>query len=133
MVRSLLLKKWNTKKCFWTFLNATLNNAHKELFKYAFFLIIIWLLTLLTLNNGVFPAIVQRSYVQLRDRSTVPVQHGTVAHKGMLQIKKNALQPQISAIDVVSNLIWVMSVNGINVGEFIRQIFGYKMIYNFKH
>ena len=29
------------------------------------FLLIIWLLTLLTLNNGVFPAILQRSYVQL--------------------------------------------------------------------
>ena len=39
-------------------------------------------LTLLALNNGVFPAIVQRSYVMLRDRSTVPVQHGALAHKG---------------------------------------------------
>ena len=116
----------NLPKCY-------LKQCTQRVVQICFFLIIIWLLTLLTLNNGVFPAIVQRSYVQLRDRSTVPVQHGTVAHKGMLQIKKNALQPQISAIDVVSNLIWVMSVNGINVGEFIRQIFGYKMIYSFKH
>ena len=34
------------------------------------------MLTLLTLNNGVFPVTVQRSYVQLRDWSTVPVQRG---------------------------------------------------------
>ena len=26
-----------------------------------------------------------------------------------------------------------MPVNGINVGEFIRQVFGYKVIYSFKH
>ena len=35
-----------------------------------FFLHINWLQTLLTLNNGVFPVIVKRSYVQLRDGST---------------------------------------------------------------
>ena len=34
------------------------------------------MLMLLTLNNGVFPVTMQRSYVQLNDRSTVPVQHG---------------------------------------------------------
>ena len=31
---------------------------------------------LLTLNNSGFLVAVQRSYVQFRDRSTVPVQHG---------------------------------------------------------
>ena len=31
---------------------------------------------LLTLNNGIFLVAVQRSYVRLRDKSTVPVQHG---------------------------------------------------------
>ena len=31
-----------------------------------FFLLTVWLLTLLNLNNGVFPFTVQRSYVQLR-------------------------------------------------------------------
>ena len=27
----------------------------------------------------------------------------------------------------------IIPVNGINAGEFIRQVFGYKVIYSFKH